>query len=384
MRIPGRLLNVLLPVLLVACERPHSSDNEPADLVMLAQAGNGFEQASPDHRLTFPDDHGSHTAYRMEWWYVTANLSDDSGNRYGIQWTLFRLALQPTGRANGDAETETQKRNGWHSDQVYMAHMALSWPDGHAGFQRYARGGDHAGIAQAGVGTSPFEAWLDDWSLRSVSPGWLPLEVTARQGRLSFRLTLDSERELVLQGQQGFSQKHPSGGGSHYYSHPFLEASGELVIAGEPIAVSGQAWLDREWSSQFLQADQAGWDWFALHLDSGDKLMLYRIRARNVGGGDYQHGLLLDSTGRKMRLEADQMEVKPVGWKSIAGRKLPLRWKVNLPEIGRRFEIAAVREDQWMDVDFPYWEGMVDVLGEDAGQRGQGYMELTGYPVDDG
>ena len=28
---------------------------------------------------------------------------------------------------------------------------------------------------------SPFAAWLDDWSLRSMGPEWLPLEVFARQ-----------------------------------------------------------------------------------------------------------------------------------------------------------------------------------------------------------
>ena len=33
-----------------------------------------------------------------------------------------------------------------------------------------------------------------------------------------------------------------------------------------------------------------------------------------------------------------------------------------------------------MDVDFPYWEGAVTAVGDDPGERGVGYMELTGYP----
>jgi len=31
-------------------------------------------------------------------------------------------------------------------------------------------------------------------------------------------------------------------------------------------------------------------------------------------------------------------------------------------------------------VDFAYWEGAVVATGEDAGSRGRGYLELTGYP----
>jgi predicted secreted hydrolase len=32
-----------------------------------------------------------------------------------------------------------------------------------------------------------------------------------------------------------------------------------------------------------------------------------------------------------------------------------------------------------MDVDFPYWEGVVTVNGDGKGSRGVGYLELTGY-----
>jgi predicted secreted hydrolase len=63
------------------------------------------------------------------------------------------------------------------------------------------------------------------------------------------------------------------------------------------------------------------------------------------------------------------------------GRNLPMQWQVNLPQIGRKIRIEALHPDQWMDVDFPYWEGAVTVSGNGLENRGQGYMELTGYPV---
>lgn len=364
---------LLIWLLLSAC----GSESPPtpgSDFAVLARSVEGFTAAQPGHELEFPRDHGAHPGFRIEWWYLTANLEDTSGRPFGVQWTLFRLATQPPG--------VVESINPWHSSQVYMAHMALTWPDGHAGFQRYARGGDHDGLAQAGVQAVPFSAWLDDWTLSSTGIQWLPLEVGARQGGFAFQLALDSSLPLILQGEGGFSQKHPDGTGSHYYSQPFLQATGLLTIAGEDIPVSGEAWLDREWSSQFLQPDQVGWDWFALHLQSGEKLMLFRLRQRaeEVSSKDVQFGVLISPDGSKTPLDGSLIRFEPLGLERVAGRELPLRWRISLPQISRELEVRALIPNQWMNVDFAYWEGAVVVAGKDAGSRGRGYLELTGYP----
>jgi predicted secreted hydrolase len=352
---------------------------EPAtqdDFAVLARAEAGFDQARPGQVLRFPRDHGAHPGYRIEWWYLTANLQDASGRPHGAQWTLFRTALAAPG--------EPPAGNPWQHPQVFMAHLALTTPDRHRSFQRYARGGDHNGIARAGVTAEPFAAWLDDWALRSTGDDWLPLELHARQDGDAVRLRLTSDRPVVLQGADGYAQKHPAGGGSHYYSQPFLTAAGELELDGKVIPVSGQAWLDREWSSQFLQPDQSGWDWFALHLDSGEKLMLYRLRSRNTpsGGTDYPYGVLLAADGEKTLLEPARIELEVLDHQRVAGRDLPLRWRIRLPQIERELEVAALHPEQWMDVDFAYWEGVVLVRGAGPGSTGRGYLELTGYPRD--
>ena len=367
-----RLLGPLLALVLGACgnEPPSTGDT---DFAILAQAAEGYSQAVPGRVLEFPADHGAHPDFRIEWWYLTANLADDEGRAYGAQWTLFRTAVRPPG--------SEPTSNAWQSDQVYMAHFALTWPQGHRGFQRYARGGDHAGEAQAAVSAQPFAAWLDDWSLHSTGDGWLPLEVRARQDDHALALRLRSDRPLVLQGGDGFSQKHPGGGGSHYYSQPFLTADGWVEIGGQRIDVTGQTWLDREWSSQFLQPDQQGWDWFALHLESGEKLMLFRLRPMpGTQGGAYRHAVLIHPDGERQELGPDAVELEVLRRDRIAGRRLPLAWRVALPTLGRELRIEALRPDQWMDVDFPYWEGAVRAEGKGPGNRGVGYMELTGYP----
>ena len=40
--------------------------------------------------LKFPRDHNAHKEFKIEWWYITANLKNENGDSFGIQWTLFR------------------------------------------------------------------------------------------------------------------------------------------------------------------------------------------------------------------------------------------------------------------------------------------------------
>ena len=351
--------------------------DEPAaatsDFTVLAQEAEGFLQATPGQPLEFPRDHDAHPGYRIEWWYLTANLEDEQGQSYGAQWTLFRFQANPS--------DERPKTNAWQSDQLFMAHFAVTTPDDHQAFQRYARGGNGQDLTQADVRIEPFAAWLDDWRLESTGDEWLPLEVSARSGSTAMDLNLSAGGPMILQGYKGFSQKHPNGGGSFYYSHPFLKADGLLTVDGQMITVSGEAWIDREWSSQFLQADQSGWDWFSIHLDSGEKLMLFRLRgtADDGGSGNYQYGTLIQADGSQQSLDPGNIVMEPLDFKSVAGRQLPLRWRISLPDIDRDFEVTALHPDQWMDLDYPYWEGVILVEGPTPGNEGRGYLEMTGY-----
>ena len=363
--------------LLTACDAGEH-EYKGSDFSILAQHAESYAQARPGQRLSFPQDHGPHPEYRIEWWYLTANLTDTEGNDYGAQWTLFRLAVQ-----NPD---QTEPDRDWRNDQVFMAHFAITTPVDHVSFQRYARGAEEAPLARAGVEAKPFSAWLDDWVLRSSATGWSPLQVQARQDDYALDLQLQSNVQPVLQGDAGFSQKHPDGGGSFYYSQPFLQASGKLIVAGQTISVSGEAWLDREWGSQFLQADQQGWDWFSLHLENGEKLVLFQLRqqAEKNQVNNYLHGSLIEADGSKTALDPEQIQLKVLKETVVMGRTLPMQWQIDLAQIDRQIKIEALHPDQWMDVDFPYWEGVIIASGNKPGSRGRGYMELTGYPLNSG
>ena len=369
------VIAILLTVLFTSACEPERPELPKTGLAVLAQHSEGYAQAGPGHTLVFPQDHGSHPEFRIEWWYLTANLHDPAGNDYGAQWTLFRLAAQPPDK-NETANLLQRK-------QIFMAHFALTTATDHVSFQRYSRAGENKSEARAGVIAQPFSAWLDNWILQSTGATWLPLQLRARQGNYALNLQLQSGAPLIRQGDAGFSQKHPNGGGSYYYSQPFLQASGELEVDGQTVLVTGDAWLDREWSSQFLQEDQVGWDWFSLHLESGEKLMLFQLRQKTEQDQDenFLQGSLMAADGSLTKLNQGDVQLEVLQEFVVADRLLPLHWRLSLPRYDREFDIKALHPDQWMNVDFPYWEGAVIVSGNGVENRGKGYMELTGYPV---
>ena len=337
----------------------------------LRDQGVGYAQVTPGHRLEFPRDHASHPDFRIEWWYLTANLTDGEGRLWGLQWTLFRQALSP------DA-VET----GWNSNQVWMAHAAITTPDGHFHEQRFARGG----IGQAGVrlggGDQGFNAWMDDWEWRSSSTEMFPASLKFTIGDRDITMLLESTGELVTNGVDGYSQKSAQGQASYYYSQPHIRVRGFISSGLEKTYLGGKGWLDREWSSQALAPNQQGWDWFSLHLDDGHKLMVYQLR--HDDGDHWLSGNWIDPDGGSELLGRDAIDLSSTRQGEITTRRddhlsLPMDWQLALVDRQRRWRIRPLYDQQWMDTRIPYWEGVVLVEDEQGAPAGVGFMELTGY-----
>ena len=330
-----------------------------------------YPAVHPGVALTFPADHGAHPAFRTEWWYVTGWLKtapgQDGGKDLGFQVTFFRS------RTGADAANPSR----FAPTQILFAHAALSDPAvGHLLHgQRIARQG--FGLAQAS--TTDTDLTIDDWTLRRGADGVF----RARAAGSDFALDLDMmpRQAVLLQGDHGVSRKGPNAAqASYYYSLPHLAVSGSVVRGGKRVAVTGEAWLDREWSSSLLDPAAVGWDWVGLNLDDGGALMAFQMRDK-AGKPIWAGGSFRSAAGALTTLGKDDVAFGAGrNWRSPRTHaSYPVERVVSVRNGGqwRRWTLQPLFDDQELDsrgAGGPvYWEGAVRTEG------GRGYLELTGY-----
>ena len=364
-----------------------------------ALASNMGKKADPDYRMSFPQDHGTHDQFDIEWWYLTANLQDEAGDPYGLQWTLFRFKNpRPRSSQTEGSNSSSSLKNSpvmlnestvsldkkWHNDQIYMAHASIHSLDTHWFSEKFARGG----VGNAGLTVLPLNLFIDDWQwLNSdgdtgLFPSTLTFSATDTSkpnAEASATFTLNQTGPLVQHGDNGFSVKSNNGHASHYYSAPFISIEGELTqaidtLTAASIKLKGQAWFDKEWTSQLLDTGTQGWDWLSLHLDDGNKIMAFRMRLKNQD--DYVTGSYITSTGEQITLQPGDLTLQPVSVKKVDGRQLPLIWKLIIPSKKIDLTISTLKDKQWNNAAVPYYEGMVKIEGSHGGV---GFLELTGY-----
>lgn len=330
-------------------------------------AAADFPAVVPGYALEFPRDFGSHPQFRIEWWYLTGWLETSAHTELGFQITFFRTrpALQednPSAFAPG---------------QLLIAHCAISdpargrlWQD-----QRIRRAG--LGLAEAAL--SDTQVWIDDWRLERRDGAYV---AHVRAQDFAFELTMRPSQPPMLNGDRGFSQKAPAASAaSYYYSEPHLKVAGTVTRAGEPTPVSGEAWLDHEWSSEYLDPAAVGWDWIGLNLDDGGAIMAFRLRDRQ-GHSYWSAGTLREPDGSVHALGTDAIEFTALRqWHSPrTAVDYPVSFAVRVG--ARRFELEPLMDDQENDARLSsgaiYWEGAVSVM-QSQHRIGRGYLELTGY-----
>jgi predicted secreted hydrolase len=332
---------------------------------VLGGSPEGFIQVTGPEPLEFPADHAAHPGHRSEWWYFTGNFETTDERRLGFQFTLFRFGIEPGPR----------QQSAWSADSLWMAHLALS--DGATArfFQaeRFARGA--LGLA----GASQDRWWLRDWQVSATDRGW---QMNAETSDFALDLTMDKDRPLVLQGDQGYSRKGPEpGNASRYYSATRLATQGRVRIDDDWHEIHGLAWLDREWGSGQLSESLQGWDWFALHLDDGQDLMIYRLRGPDGSASKYSAGVLVGVDGSAQTLTIGDFSARPQRWwRDPDGVRWPVSWHLSLVDKDLNLMVRPVFDEQVWTRSVRYWEGAVDVFDADSNKGlGRGYMELSGY-----
>ena len=347
-----------------------------------------YARAAAPRAFAFPADHGPHPEFRTEWWYFTGNLRAADGRAFGYQLTFFRQAVAP------EEPGAAPRASAWATRQVYLAHFALSDLDGRRfrAFERFARGA--AGLAGAELTPAgPLRVHLEDWRAESVAGGGagdgstagavFPLRLRAAEGGVAIELTLDPGKAPVLQGDAGLSPKGPEpGNASYYYSLTRMPTRGTVTVDGRGHAVTGDSWMDREWSTSALPDGIVGWDWFALQLDDGSELMLYQLRRADGTMDPFSKGSLVAPDGQATPIAAREVTLTPQGsWRAPSGAAYPARWSLAVPSHGLALEVTPALADQELPVSIRYWEGAVRLAGtrDGAAVAGVGYLEMTGY-----
>ena len=362
---PALLLAVTL--LLAAC-----GPKEPPIVPLLRLADvlggsdtSGFVRADTPRVFAFPADHGPHPGFRNEWWYFTGNVQTAEGRHFGYQLTFF-TAAQPPG--------QQLPNSAWASDTLWMAHLALTDVEGaqHYAFERFSR----ANPGLAGAQAQPFHVWLDDWQI--VEEGNGSWHISAAEQGIALDLQLQSLKPPVLQGDQGLSRKSDTpGNASYYYSMTRLATRGVIAVDGERYQINGHSWLDREWSTSALDADQSGWDWFSLQFDDNTELMLYQLRTRSDGIDPHSEGHWTAADGSQSRTTPGELALEPVAWwTGPDGVRYATQWR--LLRNGQGLRVEALLDDQFLPLALPYWEGAVRVINEDTGAvAGHGFLEMV-------
>lgn len=341
-----------------------------------------FKRALPGRTFSFPQDHFSHPEFRTEWWYYSGHLYSQEKKSFGYQLTFFRTGL---------ARDTKDHKSKWTIQDLYFAHLAVTDEsrDKFEYLEKISRGSlGEAGAYPYKKGEKTFRIWVENWFVEGKGPSMQQHFLKGGDRNLGIELTLTPEKNPVIHGQNGISQKAEGEGyASHYYSIPRSKTEGKIFLQNKEIPVQGISWMDHEFGSSQLREYQVGWDWFSIQLDSRTELMFYQIRHKDGKIDPYSSGTLIFADGTYQRLSKKDFQVEVLDhWKSSkTGATYPSKWRITVP--ARQFELTlspTVKDQELITKESTrviYWEGSVKVDGKYQGNpiKGVGYVELTGY-----
>lgn len=333
-----------------------------------------FRQALPGYTFAFPHDHVSHEDYKTEWWYYTGHLESKDNKHYGYELTFFRTGID---------SAEEKKASPWDVKDIFLAHFAITDESGKT-FHFYEKM-NRSGLNSSGANTDHYYVYNENWSVEQIGDKFI---LKADTPDLGLHLILSSLKPPVVHGQNGVSQKASCRGcASHYYSMTRLQSAGYIYMKNQAIPVAGLSWMDHEFGSNQLTAEQTGWDWFSIQLDNNSELMFYIIKKTNNQIDINSSGTLVYSDGKSKHITQSQFLVTTKRtWKSPhTGGVYPMDWTINIPDEKLNLQLTPVLDDQELSTakstGVSYWEGATTVKGLMDGKpvHGQAYVEMTGY-----
>jgi len=345
-------------------------------LIPLVFAQGNFTRAEKTWSWKFPRDHGRHAEFQTEWWYFTGNLKTENGRRFGYELTFFRQALAPA---------VLRRASRWGFREGYVAHFAVTDVENEKFYydQKTGRGALNLAHADSARLAVHLGGWLAQQENNAPS-GKIILRAASGFGRIELSLT--PMKPPVFHGDRGLLP-HSSlpGDAAYYYSFTALHTTGNLMLAGDSLRVSGSSWMDHEFFTNHPASEVTGWDWFSLHFSDSTEVMLFRFRHAEGSFSPHSAGTFIQRDHISRHLTIRDFELTPQAWwaSPLSGGKYPIEWKIKFLDYD--LQLRTPVKNQELDArrttgNF-YWEGYVEVSGKKGGQviRGEGYLEMTGY-----
>jgi len=331
-------------------------------------AAQEYREVTSDYTVKMPEDFFYKKDYRVQWWYFTGHLHDESGREFGYELTFFVVNVQ---------KRDYSSRFG--VNRVYISHFAVSDILGNT--FHFSDSADAGIYEYAGADDKQLKVWTGNNVLEGTFKG---MRVKASDGNKSIDLHMEPVKPLVLNGKNGYSRKSEESPliASVYFSYTRMNTQGKLTIGDKVYHVKGKSWFDREISTRGLGEKQAGWDWFAVHLDDNREIMLYMLRNKDGSIDRNSSGTFVYQDGRYRILEKDDFSITTLSYYSSnkTGARYPSRWEIKIPSEKITLRLSPLIQDQEV-VAFStsgnyYWEGACRVEGS---VRGRAYVEMTGY-----
>lgn len=337
-------------------------------------------QERPKH-ISLPEDFDFQPSAKQEQWHYFANLVDKSGQEYSVQWVYERVT------------TSNFPAAGWRNPRLFIVTTIITnsshvWRE-----QRLAR----SGIGQAGLQTTPFNLWIDNWTWSSLGTYPLPSKLTVQTDDISIALTSLNEGPYIVDGNKGYLRTSPTTpsndtvgqNGIYSFQAPYIKVSGYLKLDDYPIEVKGHAWLSKEWGDHIIPQNNDKSLLLNIRLDNERSLLVRKSQLDGFPPTTY--AIISYLSGMNTQLFDDDVSIEPIKYSRITNSaELPLEWRVSIPKVGIEFTFSAINNNQWHDLLVPYWQGPIHAVNANGSatrlktydkysDSSLGFLRLNGY-----
>ncbi|MFA5022493.1 MAG: lipocalin family protein [Patescibacteria group bacterium] len=303
----------------------------------------------------------------IEWWYFNGNLTDAKGNRYAFMDCLFKA--DPKRVKIPFLRVVPLK-------EVYFSHALLSDISKNKFYSEInplvlvSKDSFTKDLFFVNYAAPSFNGYFNSEIKKIDENSWY-LKTQY------FELTLKNKKPPLLVAGNGFLDLGPNS--TYYYSLTDLETSGEIIVEGKRIAVSGQSWMDHQWADATYSSFK--WSWFSLQLKNNIEIVCFRFESKK---DTINLASVIYNDGRQKTYNDLELESLGQNWQSPeTGTIYPLTWQIKIPSAHIDLQVKPfVKEQEMIFGLINYWEGGLEVTGSYGNKpiSGLGFMELVGYP----